>query len=127
MKRLTEWAYTDAVTGLANRRLFSDRLSHALCAPPVTTETPRCYISTWTGSRPSMTALGTRPGTVVLRSVAKLLRGAVRQTDTVARLGGDEFAILLEYLDAYSRVDVVARKILTAWMPDSLSKAQPSR
>jgi diguanylate cyclase (GGDEF)-like protein len=48
----------------------------------------------------------------VLRGVARLLRGAVRQTDTVARFGGDEFAVLLESVEDFSRVELVARKVL---------------
>lgn len=112
--RLTEWAYTDAVTGLANRRLFSDRLSHALVrAARDDRDTALLYIDL-DRFKSINDSLGHEAGDQVLRGVAKLLRGAVRQTDTVARLGGDEFAVLLEYLDAYSRVDVVARKVLTA-------------
>ena len=39
-------------------------------------------------------------GDSMLREVAKLLRDAVRDSDTVARLGGDEFGMLLDRLSA---------------------------
>jgi diguanylate cyclase (GGDEF)-like protein len=68
---------------------------------------------------------GHKVGDDVLRAVAEVLRGAVRQTDTVARLGGDEFTVLLEPLEDASHIDVVAQKILSAvHAPVTLSGAQ---
>jgi diguanylate cyclase (GGDEF)-like protein len=97
-ERLVHQAFHDALTGLPNRRLFFDRLTHAL------------EIAT---RRPSATALlfldvdlfkqvndtyGHSTGDAVLVCVAERLRSAVRASDTVARLGGDEFVVLCEDL-----------------------------
>ena len=112
--RLTEWAYTDAVTGLANRRLFFDRLTHALVRAARDDRDTALLFIDLDKFKAINDGLGHEAGDDVLRGLARLLRGAVRQTDTVARLGGDEFAVLLEYLDDFSRVDVVARKVLHA-------------
>lgn len=112
--RLTEWAYTDAVTGLANRRLFCDRLTHALVRAARDDRDTALLFIDLDSFKAINDSLGHEAGDDVLRSVARLLRGAVRQTDTVARFGGDEFAVLLEYLEDFSRVDLVAKKVLGA-------------
>jgi diguanylate cyclase (GGDEF)-like protein len=112
--RLAEWAYTDAVTGLANRRLFCDRLTHALVrAAREDRDTALLFIDL-DRFKAINDSLGHEAGDDVLRGVARLLRGAVRQTDTVARFGGDEFAVLLQSLEDLSRVDLVAKKVLNA-------------
>lgn len=112
--RLTEWAYTDAVTGLANRRLFCDRLTHALVRAARDDRDAALLFIDLDRFKAINDSLGHEAGDDVLRNMAKLLRGAVRQTDTVARFGGDEFAVLLEYLEDFSRVDLVAKKVLSA-------------
>ncbi|SPA55463.1 diguanylate cyclase [Cupriavidus taiwanensis] len=88
-------AETDALTGLANRRVFAARFE---------AESARCAAE----QRPIAVVMldidhfksindrwGHASGDVVLRGVADALRGGVRQDDLPARLGGEEFAVLL--------------------------------
>jgi diguanylate cyclase (GGDEF)-like protein len=70
-------------------------------------------------------SLGHEAGDDVLRGVGQVLRRAVRQTDTVGRFGGDEFVVLLEPLEDFSRVDLVAKKVLRALDAGSTVPAPP--
>lgn len=97
---LSRLALRDSLTGLANRRLFRDRLDHALARSrrgglPVAVAL--CDLDDFKGINDT---LGHAAGDQVLANLADRLRGAVRQSDTVARLGGDEFAVILDPADA---------------------------
>ena len=50
----------------------------------------------------------------MLRAVANVLVGCIRQADTAARLGGDEFAVLIEHIDGHSDIVTLAERILNA-------------
>jgi diguanylate cyclase (GGDEF)-like protein len=111
---LAQRAYFDSLTGLANRALFNDRLTHALARATRTDKRVALMFIDLDNFKLINDRFGHRVGDDVLRSVAEALRCAVRQTDTVARLGGDEFAVLLEPLEDVSHLEVVAHKILRA-------------
>lgn len=93
---LRHQAFHDALTGLANRALFLDRLSHALT---LAARDPRpvsvAYLDL-DGFKATNDTLGHAGGDELLVRVAERLRGALRASDTLARLGGDEFAVLVE-------------------------------
>lgn len=112
--RLTDWAYMDALTGLVNRRLFCDRLAHALARATRADKGAALLFIDLDNFKTINDSLGHETGDDVLRGVAQVLRRAVRQTDTVGRFGGDEFVVLLEPLEDFSRVDLVAKKVLRA-------------
>jgi diguanylate cyclase (GGDEF)-like protein len=89
-------AFHDQLTGLANRALFQDRLTHALelhrrAGRPLT-----LLIVDLDDFKTINDTMGHAAGDAVLRQLAFRLRTATRTGDTVARLGGDEFAILGE-------------------------------
>jgi diguanylate cyclase (GGDEF)-like protein/PAS domain S-box-containing protein len=92
-ERLSFDATHDSLTGLANRALFSERLTatlagdggHRLSLVLVDLDDFKLVNDT----------LGHTSGDHLLVAVAGRLRHAVRADDAVARLGGDEFAILL--------------------------------
>jgi diguanylate cyclase (GGDEF)-like protein/PAS domain S-box-containing protein len=94
-RQMSYQATHDALTGLVNRREFERRLDEA-------TESARrgeaahmlCYLDLDRFKLVNDTR-GHLAGDSMLREVAKLLREAVRDSDTVARLGGDEFGMLL--------------------------------
>jgi diguanylate cyclase (GGDEF)-like protein len=94
-RQMSYQATHDALTGLVNRRDFERRLDEA-------GETARrgeashmlCYLDLDRFKIVNDTS-GHLAGDSMLREVAKLLREAVRDSDTVARLGGDEFGMLL--------------------------------
>jgi diguanylate cyclase (GGDEF)-like protein/PAS domain S-box-containing protein len=97
--RLSHQATHDALTGLANRFLFGERVQAALDHPDpdhrvslalVDLDDFKSVNDTW----------GHAAGDELLVTVAERMRACVRPADTVARLGGDEFAILVEDLDA---------------------------
>ncbi|WP_182112293.1 EAL domain-containing protein [Actinotalea sp. JY-7876] len=95
-ERLRHAAMYDEVTGLANRRLFLDRLAAAIA---VTQRDPSASYAVifldLDGFKLVNDSLGHLAGDDLLRAVARRMRSQIRGVDIVARFGGDEFAVLL--------------------------------
>ncbi|HVQ48605.1 MAG TPA: diguanylate cyclase, partial [Mycobacterium sp.] len=91
-------AFTDQLTGLANRARFVDRLDQALARQRRESLTLAVLCLDLDDFKAVNDELGHPAGDELLIRVAELLSANVRSTDTVARLGGDEFAILIEGL-----------------------------
>lgn len=92
---ITYQASYDSLTGLVNRVLFSDRLSHDLELAKRHEEKLTLLFLDLDGFKHVNDSKGHQIGDELLKLVAKRLLASVRKSDTVARLGGDEFAILL--------------------------------
>ena len=107
--QLTYRAFHDPLTGLANRALFRDRVTHALHRVTRGEHIAVVFLDL-DDFKTVNDSLGHTEGDRLLQSIATRLLGSVRSHDTVARLGGDEFAILLEgYEDNQEALDIVAR------------------
>ncbi|UVJ39688.1 bifunctional diguanylate cyclase/phosphodiesterase [Arthrobacter sp. CJ23] len=92
---LEQMAKTDALTGLANRTLLTERIQEAILSSADGGKGPAVLVLDLDSFKTINDILGHNAGDAALVEVAKRLRSAVRATDTVARLGGDEFAILI--------------------------------
>ncbi len=94
-RQMSYQATHDALTGLVNRREFERRLEEAIeSGHRGDSQHVLCYLDLDRFKLVNDTS-GHLAGDSMLREVAKLLRDAVRDSDTVARLGGDEFGMLL--------------------------------
>lgn len=114
--QLAVLAHRDALTGLANRRLFQDHLSHALArARRKTKEGALLYVDL-DGFKQVNDSHGHEHGDWVLTEIARRITDCVRESDLVARVGGDEFILVLEESQGPEAVEAVACKVL-----DSLS------
>ena len=95
-QQLMHQAFHDPLTGLANRALFLDRVSHALAlARRQGREVSVLYLDLDDFKKVN-DSLGHSEGDRLLVATAERLRSGARDGDTIARLGGDEFAILIE-------------------------------
>jgi diguanylate cyclase (GGDEF)-like protein len=95
-RRLTHQAFHDALTGLANRALFRDRLDHALALHQLDGGRLAVLFLDLDDFKQVNDHHGHAVGDRLLKAAGDRLRAGVRGGDTVARLGGDEFAVLLE-------------------------------
>ncbi len=94
-RQMSYQATHDALTGLVNRREFERRLEEAIDGGHRGDgQHVLCYLDLDHFKLVNDTS-GHLAGDSMLREVAKLLRDAVRDSDTVGRLGGDEFGMLL--------------------------------
>ncbi|HYM42085.1 MAG TPA: EAL domain-containing protein [Steroidobacteraceae bacterium] len=94
-RQMSYQATHDALTGLVNRREFERRLEEAIdSGHRGDGQHVLCYLDLDHFKLVNDTS-GHLAGDSMLREAAKLLRDAVRDSDTVARLGGDEFGMLL--------------------------------
>ena len=92
--RIAHMAHHDALTNLANRVLFRERLDEALTRDWRNKKGIAVLALDLDRFKEVNDTLGHPIGDALLNAVADRLRSCVRETDTVARLGGDEFAIL---------------------------------
>ena len=92
---LREQATHDPLTGLANRRMFVERLDAALLLPRSGRPAAVLYLDL-DRVKAINDSEGHAAGDEALAEVARRLRSGLRSADTVARVGGDEFAILLD-------------------------------
>lgn len=107
-------AHYDALTGLPNRRLFSDRLQQAIAAAKRDKAHIALLFLDLDKFKPVNDELGHDVGDLLLKEVGKRLQNCVRESDTVARIGGDEFVVLLSAIEAGQDAMLVADKILYA-------------
>ena len=111
-EELTRQAFTDSLTGLANRALFTDRLTQALARSARHGTFVGVLLVDLDRFKTVNDGLGHAAGDSFLVEAAGRLSGSMRSGDTVARHGGDEFTVLLEDLDAPDLADDVADRIL---------------
>ena len=109
--RLIWLSYYDELTGLANRRLFADRLQNAINMANRTKLPVSLFYLDLDRFKFINDSMGHAVGDEVLKETARRLVSTLRDSDIAARLGGDEFILLLPETDANGAVPV-AEKIL---------------
>ncbi len=97
--RLSDAASKDPLTGLANRRVFDERLETALARSRDGASAGCLVIADIDHFKRVNDKFGHPCGDTVLRDVAAILSGSLRGTDTICRIGGEEFALILWGLD----------------------------
>ncbi|MBC7954214.1 MAG: EAL domain-containing protein, partial [Rhodospirillaceae bacterium] len=112
-ERIKNLAYFDVLTGLPNRRLFTDRLQVAIAnAHRHGSSLAIMFLDLDLFKRINDT-LGHGIGDKVLVETASRLELCIREGDTVARLGGDEFVVLLPELDHVEDAAKLSERIIS--------------
>ncbi|HEX9530028.1 MAG TPA: EAL domain-containing protein [Acidimicrobiales bacterium] len=108
---LRRQALHDPLTGLGNRTVLYDRLSHAIRRASRSPQEVALLLLDLDGFKAVNDTLGHGAGDSLLVEVGSRLQDSVRPGDTVVRMGGDEFAILLEQAEADAAILVAQRVI----------------
>ena len=105
-------SYHDALTGLANRRLFQEHLSLAIALAQRKRRPVSVLFLDLDHFKVVNDSLGHTLGDTLLREIATRLRSSVREGDVVARVGGDEFTIVLQELEKKEDAAAMAQRVL---------------
>lgn len=107
-------AFFDKLTGLPNRRMFVDRLAHAIAHADRGQEAYAVLVLDIDNFKLINDSLGHLAGDRLLCEFAERVQPGLRPTDTMARFGGDEFTILLEKVNGLDGAIQAAERILRA-------------
>ena len=113
-EQLAHQAFHDALTGLANRALFEDRVAHAVDRNRREGRPVAMMLLDLDDFKTVNDSLGHAVGDQLITQIARRVRSALRSGDTAARLGGDEFAVLLETCEGTEDAIRVAKRLLSA-------------
>lgn len=109
--KLEYQANHDALTGLANRTLFMDRLKHAIERRGRNGGKLAVILFDIDNIKMINDTLGYPIGDMLLQRIAEILKKQVRLGDTISRVGSDEFAIMLESFASEEQVWHVVHRI----------------
>ncbi|MEA1964160.1 MAG: diguanylate cyclase, partial [Candidatus Aerophobetes bacterium] len=111
-EKLTYIATHDALTGLPNRNLFSDRLSMAMAHAQREGKKVVVMMLDLDWFKRINDSLGHKVGDGLLQAVGSRLKDILRKTDTITRMGGDEFLLLLPNITQVEDAAKIAQKVL---------------
>lgn len=109
-------ALHDSLTGLPNRLLLEDRISHATAMAVRNRQRGAVLMLDLDRFKNVNDSFGHYVGDRLLEAVAERLKQCLRESDTIGRLGGDEFVIVIPDVSDREAIERVSNKIL-----DSLS------
>lgn len=110
-ERLNWLSYYDDLTGLANRRLFSDRIEQMIALSNRQQEAMALLFLDVDRFKLVNDSLGHAAGDEVLKETADRLKSVLRESDMAARMGGDEFTLILPKANVEA-AQIVAEKLL---------------
>lgn len=111
-ERLRNQAFSDRLTGLANRALFMDRLALKVEHAKRYHEMIGVVFLDLDGFKAINDKHGHDAGDEVLRVISQRIDSCTRGSDTVARWGGDEFAIILPEAQNINDVSEIANRLI---------------
>ncbi|MGI2031873.1 GGDEF domain-containing protein [Rhizobium panacihumi] len=124
-EQLNAYSYTDALTGIANRRRFEQFLQAAWTEALVSGETMSLLVIDVDFFKRYNDSFGHPAGDACLQQVARAIEGQTRgDNDLPARLGGEEFAVLLRHTETI-QAETAASRIYRAMSQLGLSHGRP--
>jgi diguanylate cyclase (GGDEF)-like protein/PAS domain S-box-containing protein len=114
-ERIDLLLHHDTMTGLANRALFTERLSGAIAGNDSAGGTTVLFIMDVDQLKAVNEQLGRAGGDQLLRQIATRLKALAHESDTVARIGGDKFAIVQPHTGAPNRAQSLASRLETTF------------
>ncbi len=120
-EQVYKMAFYDTLTQLPNRRLFIDRLSHAIATNRRSRNYGAVLFLDLDNFKPVNDTHGHKAGDMLLTEAARRLKLCARETDTVARFGGDEFVAILTELDSDKTESARLANLVAEKIRDALS------
>jgi diguanylate cyclase (GGDEF)-like protein/PAS domain S-box-containing protein len=111
-ERISSLAYSDSLTGLANRTSFGPSLDQAVQRARRRNSKLALVFIDLDGFKQVNDLHGHDAGDALLVQLANRLRGNLRASDLIARLGGDEFVVVVEEVQESAPIETVAKKLL---------------
>ncbi|HEX3661289.1 MAG TPA: EAL domain-containing protein [Acidobacteriaceae bacterium] len=125
--RLQHMALIDELTGLPNRRLLAERLSHCLARARREQRMLALLYIDLDGFKLVNDSLGHAVGDQLLSQVSHRLKARFRESDTLARLGGDEFTLILDGVHEPGDAERAAESLLEVLQPPFEIESHPIR
>ncbi|WP_434953099.1 putative bifunctional diguanylate cyclase/phosphodiesterase [Shewanella sp. HL-SH4] len=105
-------AFHDALTGLPNRALLLDRISHSIATSKRENKKLAVLFLDLDDFKKINDTEGHDAGDLLLKEVVRRLQTRLREFDTLSRQGGDEFIIVLEKIESEMTVKQVCQDLL---------------
>lgn len=112
IQEISHRAQHDFLTGLPNRHLMAERLTHAIGMAKRRNKQIALLFLDLDDFKKINDSLGHAVGDYLLKALSSDIVSCVRQTDTVSRHGGDEFVILLTEIEHRQDAAIIAEKLL---------------